>query len=221
MKETRKSKSVTELVHKLPVASTVSDPSLATTHAAAQPKEMAPNLKTPVAEPPAVLSWAQKLKSGKNQQKAVAPAQRNPAQQRAFPGGPPVGQGAEKETEQIKIDPIAKKINDIIYAEDKAEIDGELTKTEHVLTSFQELGVPRGLINQANNCWVNSLLQTALVCEPLYKLLKKLLFYTQGSNDTAKNDKELANIGNDIKRMLPTCSKLAEVFGEMFTKVSW
>ena len=82
-----------------------------------------------------------------------------------------------------------------------------------------ELGVPRGLINQANNCWVNSLLQTALVCEPLYKLLKKLLFYTQSSELGKTNDKELANIGNEIKRMLPTCAKLAEVFGEMFTKV--
>ena len=84
-----------------------------------------------------------------------------------------------------------------------------------------ELGTPRGLINQANNCWVNSLLQTALVCEPLYKLLKKLLFYTQSTEPGKNNDKELANIGNEIKRMLPTCAKLAEVFGEMFTKVAY
>lgn len=83
---------------------------------------------------------------------------------------------------------------------------------------FKELGVPRGLINQANNCWVNSLLQTALVCEPLYKLLKKLLFYTQNEKTS---DKELATIGNAIKDMLPTSAKLAEVFGEMFTKVSF
>ena len=57
------------------------------------------------------------------------------------------------------------------------------------------------------------------MCEPLYKLLKKLLFYTQSTEPGKNNDKELANIGNEIKRMLPTCAKLAEVFGEMFTKV--
>ena len=56
------------------------------------------------------------------------------------------------------------------------------------------------------------------MCEPLYKLLKKLLFYTQNEKTS---DKELATIGNAIKDMLPTSAKLAEVFGEMFTKVSF
>ena len=133
MKETRKSKSVTELVNKLPVAPTVSDPTLATVTTT---EEMTPNVKpAPVAAAaaaPPVLSWAQRMKSNtQKQQKTAAPtSQRHPAQQRAFPGGPAVGPGVgaggEKEVEQIKIDPIAKKINDIIYAEDKsAEIDGE------------------------------------------------------------------------------------------------
>ena len=58
-------------------------------------------------------------------------------------------------------------------------------------------------------------MQTALVCDPLYKLLKKLLFYTQSATPGGKNDMEIAKIGTEIKRMLPTCAKLAEVFGEI------
>ena len=30
-----------------------------------------------------------------------------------------------------------------------------------------------------------------------------------------KNDAEIARIGNEIKNLLPTCAKLAEVFGEI------
>ena len=147
-------------------------------------------------------------------------AQRQHPARGAFPGQAQPIPGDQKESEPIKIDPIAKKINDIIYADDKPETDGKFKYfVELTYNDVIELGVPRGLINQANNCWVNSLLQTALVCEPLYKLLKKLLFYTQSSEPGKANDKELANIGNEIKRMLPTCAKLAEVFGEMFTKV--
>ena len=77
------------------------------------------------------------------------------------------------------------------------------------------LGVPRGLINQANSCWVNSILQTALVCDPLYHLLCKLLKYTSNSNGESQNTKEIARIGAEIKRMLPTCAKLAEVFDQI------
>ena len=59
-------------------------------------------------------------------------------------------------------------------------------------------------------------MQTALVCDPLYKLLKKLLFYTQSATPSGgKNEMEIAKIGTEIKRMLPTCAKLAEVFGEI------
>ena len=79
--------------------------------------------------------------------------------------------------------------------------------------TYLELGTPRGLINQANNCWVNTLLQTALVCDPLYQLLKKLLKYTSTENRT--NDREIAEIGIEIKKMLPTCAKLADVFEEI------
>ena len=77
------------------------------------------------------------------------------------------------------------------------------------------MGIPRGLINQANNCWVNSLLQTALVCDPLYHLLRKLLKYTSSENKSNEKTKEIAQIGSDIKQMLPTCAKLADVFEEI------
>ena len=122
---------------------------------------------------------------------------------------------AEKKETQIEVDPIAKKITDIIYSEDNSATGKTLTTINFSQTCL-ELGIPRGLINHANNCWVNSLLQTALVCDPLYKLLKKLLFYTQSATPSGgKNEMEIAKIGTEIKRMLPTCAKLAEVFGEI------
>lgn len=77
------------------------------------------------------------------------------------------------------------------------------------------MNIPRGLINQANNCWVNSVLQTALVCDPLYHLLRKLLRYTSSGSGNSSNEKEIAQIGAEIKRLLPTCAKLADVFEEI------
>lgn len=97
------------------------------------------------------------------------------------------------------VDPMAVQITSILNSPNSA-IDSS--------------GIPRGLINQANSCWVNSILQTALVCDPLYHLLFKLLKYTSTANEH-QNTKEIAKIGAEIKRLLPTCSKLAEVFDEI------
>lgn len=156
--------------------------------------ELAPAAPTPSLAPPAKPTWASMMKARKSAQAAqIQPVKKT------VPLSQNEGTRIEKKENQIEVDPIAKKITDIIYSEDN---------------TATELGIPRGLINHANNCWVNSLLQTALVCDPLYKLLKKLLFYTQ-STTPGKNEMEIAKIGTEIKRMLPTCAKLAEVFGEI------
>jgi len=191
----RESKSSSSSVHQTSstsVSSSTSLPSVQPSLSVPTPTSVPPFSSAP----PAKQTWASMMKAKQTAQAAAkqAPVNKPTTAAQSEPR-------AEKKEIQIEVDPIAKKITDIIYSEDN---------------SATELGIPRGLINHANNCWVNSLLQTALVCDPLYKLLKKLLFYTKSATPSGgKNEMEIAKIGTEIKRMLPTCAKLAEVFGEI------
>ena len=106
--ESRKSKSATELAKAIPVQTTASEPSLV--------EDMAPKTKAPVA-----ISWAQRMRNNKSTEAQKAPPVARPSSKdQGLPQAAP-----EKAEEQVKVDPIAKKINDIIYADDKPEVDGK------------------------------------------------------------------------------------------------
>jgi len=152
-----------------------------------------PKVPVEVATPPKAFSWASVASKGQKQVKQSEKSR--PSKEQNGPNG-----DVAKAPVQSNVDPAALKISSILDGPNK-EMDSS--------------GVPRGLINQANSCWVNSILQTALVCDPLYHLLCKLLKYTSNSNGENQNTKEIARIGAEIKRMLPTCAKLAEVFDQI------
>lgn len=152
-----------------------------------------PKVPVEVATPPKAFSWASVASKGQKQVKQSEKSR--PSKEQNGPNG-----DVAKAPVQSNVDPAALQISSILDGPNK-EMDSS--------------GVPRGLINQANSCWVNSILQTALVCDPLYHLLCKLLKYTSNSNGESQNTKEIARIGAEIKRMLPTCAKLAEVFDQI------
>ena len=78
---------------------------------------MAPKTKAPVAQ----ISWAQRMRNQKSSEAQKAtPVPRQASKDQRLPQTAP-----EKPEEQVKVDPIAKKINDIIYADDKPEVDGK------------------------------------------------------------------------------------------------
>ena len=109
--ESRKSKSTTELTKSIPVQTTASEPSLV--------EDMAPKTKAPVAQ----ISWAQRMRNQKSSEAQKAtPVPRQASKDQGLPQTAP-----EKPEEQVKVDPIAKKINDIIYADDKPEVDGKIS----------------------------------------------------------------------------------------------
>ena len=206
LKESKSSSSSVHQPSSSSVSSSTSLPSVQPSLSVPTPSAVPPSSSAP----PAKQTWASMMKAKQTAQAAAkqAPVNKPTAAAQSEPR-------AEKKETQIEVDPIAKKITDIIYSEDNSATGKTLITINFSSNFISELGIPRGLINHANNCWVNSLLQTALVCDPLYKLLKKLLFYTQSATPGGKNDMEIAKIGTEIKRMLPTCAKLAEVFGEI------
>ena len=96
---------------------------------------MAPKATKPPGPAPA-LTWAEKMRKAKesSSQKMAQAAQRQHPARGAFPGQAQPIPGDQKESEPIKIDPIAKKINDIIYADDKPETDGKFKYFVELIT---------------------------------------------------------------------------------------
>jgi len=139
LKESKSSSSSVHQPSSSSVSSSTSLPSVQPSLSVPTPSAVPPSSSAP----PAKQTWASMMKAKQTAQAAAkqAPVNKPTAAAQSEPR-------AEKKETQIEVDPIAKKITDIIYSEDNSATGKTLKTITFSLNFNSELGIPRGLINQ-------------------------------------------------------------------------